>query len=516
MIWIITRKEFLQKLLDLRVTVSFAIVAALTVVSCFVAGEHYQAEEAGTSDAIAKEQSDLRDVKVYSQYTPEIVFPAIPLSVFSAGSDIPMPVVLKIRLDHVPQYQPLTASSNPLMSIFDSFDISKIIRVLFSLLVILLTYDSFSGEREDGTLRLAVSNSVSRLQLLVGKLLGGLLVVSVMVVISFAISLLFLQAVTGIYFGGADYARVLLAVVDSILYLSIFVALGILVSIKFNSSSASLTTLLFVWLFVAILQPNLNKYLASEYTSIPTLSDIQPTLDEASHSVIERLSNLQRSRGSVMEHDYDKRIGRIVSGYGSAMLYEVVPDAHYDQLVYLVEQAKLYQKFSVQSAAHEWRLYRSLYLDKLDRQLHFARFLELLAPAASYSHSISILCGTDIDNLVGFMDQARQYRRQYIRYLDSKGVFSQNAQLFFSRLTSGDIDPNATARRFAQYQKDPGSIPEPDNLPPVDLADAPVFTSQQFNLISDLGNASLAAVPLIVFFLALVAWSGMELRKYRV
>ncbi len=516
MIWIITRKEFLQKLLDLRVTVSFAIVVALTVVSCFVAGEQYETEKVSSSAAIAKAQSDLREVKVYSEYNPQVIFPAGPLSVFSAGAGIPMPVVLKIQLDHVPEYQPVTASSNPLMGIFDSFDISKIVQVLFSLLVILLTYDSFSGEKEDGTLKLALSNSVSRLQLLAGKFLGTLVVVSFMVVISFAISLLFLQTVTGIHFSGADYARVLLAVIDSVLYLSVFVALGILVSIKFGSSSASLTTLLFIWLFVAILQPNLNRYLASEYTAIPRMADIQPTLNEVVNADSKDLDNLSRESGIIMRDQPKKAFVQRSGSLGNTQVYFVVPDAQYDQLKYLIEQTKLYRKCAVGFADDQWRLYRTLYLDKLDRQLHFERFLELFAPASSFTHTISILCGTGIDNLDEFMSRAREYRREYIRYLDSKGVFSNNARLFFSRLTSEDINPNAAAIRFARYEKDPESIPRLNNMPPLNLADAPVFTDLQFNPINDLGRAGVAAIPLIVFFLALVVWAGAEMRKYRV
>lgn len=510
MIWTITKKEFLQKLLDLRVTVSFLIVVALTLVSCFVAGEHYQVQKAISDAAIAKAQSDLSNVKVYSQYTPDIVFPVSPLSVFSAGAGIPSPVVVKIQVDEVPQYRPIAATSNPLMNIFDTFDISTIIRVLFSLLVVLLTYDSFAGEKEDGTLRLAVSNSVSRLQLLIGKLSGTLLIVAAMVVMTFGIATLFLQTVASIYFSGADYARVFFAAIDSILYLWVFAVFGILVSIKFSSSSASLTTLLFVWLFVAILQPNLNKYLASEYTKIPRLSDIQPALSEASSSYEKKMEELKRSRGNVMR-DADRRIGSM----GGDILYTVLPDAHYDQLQYMIAQVRLYGN-SMRSADDEWNLYRHLYLDKLDSQLHFERLLELFAPAGTFSHSVSILCGTDIDNLDRFMGQAREYRREYLRYLDEKGVFSNNAQLFFSRLTSNEINPDATARRFALYAKDPSEIPQPDKLPPLGLSDAPGFADRKFSLSSDLGRAALEAIPLVVFFLGLLVWAGEEMRKYQV
>ena len=52
-------------------------------------------------------------------------------------------------------------------------DLVFIIGVFLSLMVFLLSYDSISGEREEGTLRLVFSYNVPRDTFLLGKYIGG-------------------------------------------------------------------------------------------------------------------------------------------------------------------------------------------------------------------------------------------------------------------------------------------------------------------------------------------------------
>ena len=49
-IWVIAKKEFLQKILDFRVIISFVIAILLTLVVAFVVGQDYQTRNAETTN----------------------------------------------------------------------------------------------------------------------------------------------------------------------------------------------------------------------------------------------------------------------------------------------------------------------------------------------------------------------------------------------------------------------------------------------------------------------------------
>ena len=512
MIWRIAKKELLEKLLDFRVITSFIIGLVLAVVCVIVTGEDYRVRKSAYDAAVADAQKKLRNVKVFSQYQPDIVYPPSPLSVFSNGANIPGPVVISISIDRVPRYEQAEVASNPLMQIYDPLDLELVLQVLFSLLAILLTYDAFAREKEDGTLRLIMSNPVSRTKLLYGKVLGSFLILSTTTVMLFAIVLILMLTVLGVTLSMEDFFRALLIALVTLLYLSNFAALGTLASLTFHRSSTSLAVSLFIWCFLSILQPNLNTYFAAEFGSTPRLDDIQPALEEEYKSFFLKLEHLQAQDSAILNDTARRKFIEAVVDYGSAVIYTAVADADYDVLESLIRQVKLYREIA-ETANNEWLLYQNLYLSKLDKQLRHKRMLDLVSPAALLSYVTSIFARTDVDNFENFLKQAREYRNKYIRYLDEKGIFSTNAQLFFSRLTKDQIDPAATARRLAQYEKDRSSVPWTQNMEPLDLGDAPAFKAKD---VSSISNTVLPVLLLIIYFIILIEYAGHRLQTYDV
>ena len=77
-------------------------------------------------------------------------------------------------------------SDNPFLSIFLAVDVIFVFKIVLSALAILFAYNTISGEREDGTLKLVLSNPVPRDALVLGKYLGGMLSLFPIVVMSFA------------------------------------------------------------------------------------------------------------------------------------------------------------------------------------------------------------------------------------------------------------------------------------------------------------------------------------------
>ena len=94
---------------------------------------------------------------------------------------------------------------------------------------ILLTYDSISGEREQGTLQLTFANAVPRARYLVAKLVGTWLGLSVPLLVPLLVGML-VVIVAGVPFDGGHWARLAVLLLAGGLYFTFFVAFGLAIS----------------------------------------------------------------------------------------------------------------------------------------------------------------------------------------------------------------------------------------------------------------------------------------------
>jgi ABC-type transport system involved in multi-copper enzyme maturation permease subunit len=518
MIWTIAKKEYFEKILDFRVIISFVIAIVLSAIVTLVAGGEYLEKKGEYDRQVAHQQSLLSDIRVYSEYNPVIFYPPSPLSIFSRGIDIPTPITVAIVIYRVPRYSTQSAGVNPMMNMFDSLDIGMVVRVLFSLLVVLLTFDSFSGEKERGTLRQALSNPIGRGSILHGKFFGTLMILGVVVCLTYLVALIMMRGFTGISLSSAEYLRVALMACLTLFYLAIFAALGIFSSLLLQRSSVSLAVLLFVWFFVAVFQPNLHTYLVSEFENRQWMQEFLSSSGKDDCGTEKELIDLERQHGNVFKdstkHFYDEGGGRgHLITYGSFSMHTTITDADYEILEYSMHQVRLLRRIG-DCADTDFREYKTLYSDNLDKELSRKRTLDCFSPAALFFHGASVLAQTDIDNIDGFYEQARRYRDQYFAYLDQKGVFSTDPQLYFSRLRRDQMDPVATAIRMAQYAKDTSSIPWIASQPLLDLRDAPVFTVQESNLIPDIMKTVSTAGFFLLYLSVIFIGSGWSIKLY--
>ncbi len=81
-------------------------------------------------------------------------------------------------------------SANPFLNAFEELNWSYIVAMILSFIALLFTFDAVSGEKEDKTLALLLSNSISRGTLLFGKYLSAILTFMAIVIPGIILSLL--------------------------------------------------------------------------------------------------------------------------------------------------------------------------------------------------------------------------------------------------------------------------------------------------------------------------------------
>jgi ABC-type transport system involved in multi-copper enzyme maturation permease subunit len=185
----------------------------------------------------------------------------------------------------------LAPASRPVPALFESgnarlpeipeTDWAFIIKIVFSLYVVLLGFDAVSGEKEQGTLRQALSHPIGRLQLLGAKFLAILLSALVPLLVGMLVSLVLLSWSVPALFAPEAVGRILVFLLLSILYLSVFALISLTTSSLIHDSSLVLLTVLVAWVLFAIIIPNTSGVVVDWLEKAPSEYSIAKQLGPA-------------------------------------------------------------------------------------------------------------------------------------------------------------------------------------------------------------------------------------------
>ena len=268
----IIRKEVLEHLLSSRSVLTAALCLALIASSALLMTGDYAARRAGYDhrDRAGQTQAGKR---------PKLTREPSPLSVLARGLDPEMGRLLFItwaqpRRD--PGARALDAGDrNLLPSLFEPFDLVHIVGYALSLLALFFSFDGICGEKSAGTLRLTLSCGGSRTGVLLGKWVGGQ--VSLFACLLPAVLTLFavLSLSPALRLGGEAWGRVGLLLIASLLFLSTFFSLGLLVSARAHRPATALQVVLFLWAVWVLGAPNLGILAAKTLRPVPSALDVE-------------------------------------------------------------------------------------------------------------------------------------------------------------------------------------------------------------------------------------------------
>ncbi len=140
------------------------------------------------------------------------------------------------------------------------------LQFLVPLLVLLLAYPAFVGERESGTLRQALSLGVGRGRMAIGKGLGVAVPIGIIVVPATVVGV----AALAVFEGVGGLARLALWAGVYLVYFAIVLSLALVVSAAARSSRTALVGLLGFWLVTGFIVPRVAADAAAAIHPTPT------------------------------------------------------------------------------------------------------------------------------------------------------------------------------------------------------------------------------------------------------
>lgn len=427
MIWKIAKKEFLLNLMTFKFAVATVVSIILTIIFVPILAKDYQQRLRTYHDNIARNETEMQKVKVYKNITPTIYRLPSVLSVFSGGLEKQLADSATIELDKVPEISAAALQGNPYQAVFPVFDASLIFKIVIGVLALLLAYDAISSERERGTLRLMLSGTAARYQVLLGKLGAGLMVLVVPVTIVFAIGLIILLSFPLVDLTGSDWLRVGLMYLASLIFVSAMFNVGLMFSCLTRRSAISLVLGLFLWIIFAVVIPNGSVYFAAEARPLESQEKIAGQIVALEQEYENEFRSSKPDQPSTSKSDGGG--GGFGHGYN-----RLTNKASMD---YFRQCNRLEYPLKIKYADKYWEV-EHRYLNSLREQKNLANSLSRISPISLYEGVFSTLAGTDMAAFQRFTDGVRTYRTELLQYVRSKTAdFSSSS--FFSTCTEQEM-----------------------------------------------------------------------------
>ncbi|OFX37283.1 MAG: hypothetical protein A2X05_15540 [Bacteroidetes bacterium GWE2_41_25] len=513
MILHIAKKDFLDNFTSARFVAGFLLCLFLVPFTVYTGTRLYESR-------VDKYQRDAREAdeiftkaQVYAQIQPVAVIQPSPLTIFSKGISEQVGSKASLSNSEIPTFATgiTTMYENQFLNRFVSLDFINILAIILSLIGVFLSYDIFSREKEDGTLKLLLSNNVKRSDFFLGKVSGILLTFIPLLLVCYILVFIILWISPSVSLSADDYARILLLFVFSLLYLSFFILLGSYISSKAGTSSTSLIINLFIWCFLLFLLPNSMSYLGKNIVKSDNYSIVRMNTMDLDNEFWKKYGELQKQVKAETGMVYTN--WNLCAGwnYGPVLLCFTT----HDVMKYERRMHELTAPMVLDYAGKKWHL-QEVYLNQLFHQQKIVKYLSCLSPSEILKYVSSSLCKSDMENHVDFMNQARNYREQFFNYYKENKIFS--SYNYFSPHKESEIPKTQeeAMKMVAQWRSTakPESTFDLSSLGFISTAGLPRFTYNERGIIDGLSDQLWIFAGLISACVVLIWITYSSLIKY--
>lgn len=314
-----------------------------------------------------------------------------PLSLFDGGMDsfLGNALYLEAHKQNTVNFSEAGFSTGLLR--FGDLGLAMLLQVLLPLLIFFLGAGSVATDRENGTLKLLLSQGVSWRALLLGKS-AGLFAVSLTLYVPLLLLAggLWLAAQNGVSTAEETIRFGLLAGFYT-LYLALFCGLAVLVSAWSRNTKTALVLLIGIWLMLTIVLPRALQALGSSVYALPSKTEFQAAIQ----------ADISQEGDSHNPNDphYKALKDSVLTAYGVASM---------ERLPFNYEGFQMSEGEKISATIYNEH-YQKL-LATFDRQNQFARAMAFLNPYLAIRNLSMALSGTDFSGYVDFQQQAEAYR----------------------------------------------------------------------------------------------------------
>ena len=299
-------------------------------------------------------------------------------------------------------------TSNPLLQNGQMLSWSFIVIMVLSFLTMLFAFDAVSGEKEQKTLALTLSNPVSKGTLLFAKFVSIVGMITLMEFLGMIISMIIILVMGNIPLDTAFLVECLGFLLLSMLFISAFAVFGLLASVVTRNSNISLLISLCFWLLFVVVIPNSSVFWAKKMFPIDNADVVAQRIREGRDEI-----SRNAPPGS-WSSSWDPFFSR----------HEL--------------RANMMMSFMVSEKKH-----RDAYHTDMMQQFENTRYFTLLSPVALFDYSVEAFLGggylrfkKNWENMAGFQEQFLTYFKE-VDAADEESPHWYNPYEYYSTTRKG-------------------------------------------------------------------------------
>ena len=503
-LWLIVQREFVSNVLTSRFMIGFIVCLLSTAVSVLVQVDDHEKRLVAYNTAVRESQAEAQNWKLYTDISLKAHRKPNPLGIFNVGMETSGVDTVVVEPDkpiwrrdsHSLGWSETTqkiGADNPFLAMFLSVDVVFIFKIVLSALAILFAYNTISGEREDGTLKLVLSNSIPRDTVILGKYLGGMLSLFPIVLMSLIVALVIAFSSSVTAFNGNDITHILLIFGVSLLYVSTWYLLGLLLSVWTKEAATTLILSMFIWVVLTSVHANVATFAVVKFS---------PHKPDSEKKVFQQTTQLwndfRKERDDYLKkRGYDSPIETVSwhrdpaggsSGTSSRSAQWFLTESYRIGNIRYADVSILREFLGYQEPL------RIAYTDRVEgilkkpaedreRNAKFADALSRISFADVYYFAVGAIAGADRESYNDFIKSSRTYRREIVEYLKDKEVFSSRAW----------------------FSTDKGAA---------ELTDLPVFKHRRLSLSESFSRASVDILILLAWNIVLFMTAYVSFLRY--
>jgi ABC-type transport system involved in multi-copper enzyme maturation permease subunit len=402
--------EFLRNLYNLRFLVGLSLCILITLACVIILTEDYRQELHDYRLRVVMQERFLDEYAHVNRLGPMIQVQKPPSPFHPLVTGLQEDVWLG------------SFDDNPMPVLFPPIDLVFIVTVLMSLMALLFSYDAITGEREHGTLKLVISNGVSRSRIIVSKWIGGTASLLVPFALSVLAGSLIITLHPAVQWDTPAWTTFILLLLASATFISVFYLMGLMVSAFSRYSSRSILSSLFLWVLFILIIPNLSPFLSAQFYSIPSVHRI---VQERHRLLDTERDELGRQLQSRLDERYEQEYGPVFLEMKNmdreAISRRAGSDSEFQLLVrrYRQEAEAIWDEANRIQREKAEKLTRDLEI-RAGIQTGIAKNLACLSPYSNFIYVATDLTETGLRNLGHFENMARQYGGLLHPYIERK------------------------------------------------------------------------------------------------
>jgi len=393
------KTQILENIYGIKFIVTFAVCTLLVIAATLTGIGRYEAQKSDEQKVISINRGNLEEAGSWRDVARsgiKIIKPATSLGIFSSGLEESVGRTATVQEGDFPHMEDSLYSTAPIFAVFGDLDLTFIIKIVISLFAILFTYDLISGEKERGTLKLCLSNSIPRNTYLLGKSIGSFISMLIPLVLPLIVGMLMILTLNDVSFTGDDWARLGIIVLSYVLYMLAFFSAGLFVSALTKHSAVSFLILLFVWVLFVLVVPKASMMIAAEVYPIPGINEVRAQQFQLQRNYRNQLwtktaDEFRKIQGEFSGQDRWRKIREIRDQIREEM-----------EPAFLQQNEKLITDFKQQQA----------------NLTNLAMSISRISPASALTYVGLNLAGTGFHNQENFLNQLTSYRERFTKFTE--------------------------------------------------------------------------------------------------